>query len=459
MNVSRADTRRSWSSLPKLRFEDQELTSFSGLVLFQKLFGTLNLRDRLCSCVRHLKRSGAYSADRILLLLIVHVMLGWRRLRDLDHYRSDPLVRRVLGLASLPDVSTVSRALRAFDTKVVSRLRSLLRELVLHRLLMLGLKRITVDFDGSVISTKSRTTEGTAVGYNRKAKGARSYYPLFATIPQTGQILDFAHRPGNVHDSNGATQFMESCFASFREVGFRGVLESRIDGAHFSDATLLVMAAQRVEFSVSVPFLRFPDLKQTVQSRRRWSRIDDRWSFFELDWKPKKWPSTVRCVVYRQRVAVPRKGPIQLDLFEPIERDFEYKVVATNKRISAAALLDFHNGRGAQEGIFAETKSQLQLDYIPTRRLVPNQVWLTCVALAHNLGREMQMLASPPAHSNTLKRACLWTFERFATMRHRLIQRAGRLTRPQGELTLTMAGDDATRRELEQLLRSLGEAA
>jgi hypothetical protein len=63
-------------------------------------------------------------------------MLGWRRLRDLTYYRSDPLVRRVLGLDRLPDVSTVSRALRAFDMKSVKKLRSLLRDMVLHRLLL-----------------------------------------------------------------------------------------------------------------------------------------------------------------------------------------------------------------------------------------------------------------------------------------------------------------------------------
>lgn len=73
MDLSRADVRRSWSSSPKLRFEDQELTSFGGLVLIQKLFFRIGLRERLCSAVRHLRRAGAYSSDRILLLLVVHV--------------------------------------------------------------------------------------------------------------------------------------------------------------------------------------------------------------------------------------------------------------------------------------------------------------------------------------------------------------------------------------------------
>jgi hypothetical protein len=45
-----------------------------------------------------------------------------------------------------------------------------------------------MDFDGSVIST-GRVAEGTAVGFNKKKKGQRSYYPLFCTIAQTTQVF------------------------------------------------------------------------------------------------------------------------------------------------------------------------------------------------------------------------------------------------------------------------------
>lgn len=458
MNLSRAEVQRSVSTIPEIRFEDQELTSFSGLVLLQRFFEGLQLKDRLRACVSHLGRTCAYPTEKLLLLLVVHILLGWRRLRDLDYYRHDPVVLRVIGLARLPNISTLSRALRAFDSHVVERLRRLVRDLV-HRVLYLELRRVTVDFDGTVQSTKSRHTEGTAVGYNPTAKGCRSYYPLLATVAQTGQVFDVLHRPGNVHDSKGANAFMASCFEAIRETGFRGILEARVDAGHFSDSTVALLAAQGVEFSMSVPFLRFPELKRRVEQRAHWHRIDDDWSFFELEWSPKSWPCSVRCLVFRQRVAVPRKGPIQLNLFEPVEREFEYKVVATNKRISAAPLLAFHNGRGSQENVFGEMKSQLQLDYLPTRRLIGNQIWTLCCALAHNLGRELQMLLSPPQQRNTLTRACLWFFEKFATLRHRLIQRAGRLTRPHGNLTLTMSGDRRVQHDYSRILAALDQAA
>jgi hypothetical protein len=49
--------------------------------------------------------------------------------------------------------------------------------------------------------------------------------------------------------------------------------------------------------------------------------------------------------------------------------------------------------------------------------------------MAHNLSRELQMRASERTHDRSpLNRATLWTFEKLDTLRHRLIQRAGRLT-------------------------------
>jgi len=119
------------------------------------------------------------------------------------YYQNDPMVRRLLGLERLPDVATVSRTLSGLDERNFSQLRQLNRQRVLDQISRLKLARITLDFDGSFLST-GRFAEGAAVGFNRKKKGQRSYYPLFCTVAQTGQVLDVWHRPGNVHDSNDA---------------------------------------------------------------------------------------------------------------------------------------------------------------------------------------------------------------------------------------------------------------
>lgn len=461
MRLSRNQVTSATHAVPEIRFEEQDLTSSGGLVVLQALFGRLDIRGRLRAAVRHLPSSGGYCSSRIVLLLVVHLALGWRRLRDLDYYRDDPMVKRVVGLQRLPDVSTLSRRLTEFDARSVDNLRDLLRDTVAERAIAASPRRLTLDFDGSVITTKARGIEGTAVGYNTKKKGSRSYYPLFAVMAQTGQVFDVLHRAGNCHDSRGAREFIGECHESLRKAGFTGILEVRLDGAHYSDATCSSLHEAGIEFSVSVPFERIPQLKETVRSRKLWQRIDDEWSYFTWSWRPSKESRrSYRCVVYRRRVAKPRQGPIQLDLFEPVEREFEYKVAMTNKRLSASALLRFHNGRGSQEATFAETKSQLALGYLPSRRQVGNQVYMLCNLIAHALCRELQMSAMPQRTTkNTAARACLWAVERIDTLRKRLIHRAARMTRPAGRLVLTFAKCDEAERDIRQLLHDLPQAA
>jgi hypothetical protein len=58
------------------------------------------------------------------------------------------------------------------------------------------------------------------------------------------------------------------------------------------------------------------------------------------------------------------------------------------------------------------------------------------------------MIANPPARATLEKRPAFWAFERLDTFRPRIIQRAGRLIRPQGQLTLSTSANTAVQEEL-----------
>jgi hypothetical protein len=368
------------------------------------------------------------------------------------------MVHLLLGLKRLPDVATVSRTLAGLDDASVTHLRQLVRQRVLDQLGGLVLARVTLDFDGSVLST-GRFAEGTALGFNRKKKGQRSYYLLFCTIAQTGQVLDVWHRPGNVHDSNGAKAFILACVREIKAIMPRCVIEARMDSAFSSDDIVRMLDAEGVEFTISVPFGHFVALKTLIKNRRRWCHLNGQWSFFETNWKPASWNACYRFVFIRSQNRKQYKGAVQLDLFIPYEYCHNFKVIVTNKPISARKALSFHNGRGAQEGLFAELKSQPQMDYVPTRCKAGNQVYLLSAVLAHNLNREMQMLCYEQERGTTEKRAPLWCFEQLGTLRRKLIQRAGLLTRPQGNLTLTMSANPDVKLELLHYLDVLEQAA
>jgi len=455
MKFSRLRIHRKTHALPELRFEESQLTSFAGLVVIQQLFAHLDLKERLRGCFRHLSGTPIFGYASIMLLLIVHMLLGYRELRQIRYYSDDPLVKRVLGLSRLPDVATICRALARADAESVRRLRRLLGEVVLLRLAALCVSRVTLDFDGSVTGT-SRYAEGTAVGFNRKKKGQRSYYPLLCTVAQTGQVLDMLHRPGNVHDSNGAQAFILECISRVRAVLPAVPIEVRMDAAFFSDAILSALERAGVEYTVSVPFDRLVALKERIERRRRWHRLSDEAAYFELFWKAKSWQRRRRLLFIRTEVRRQHKEPVQLDLFVPHEYGYDFKVILTNKRLTPRKVLQFHNGRGAQEGIFGELKTDNQMDYVPTRTWVGNQIYLLSALFAHNLMRELQMVAHPPARPTLQKRPALWDFTRLDTLRRGLLQRAGRLLRPQGKLTLSMSANPATRDQLLHYLRALG---
>jgi len=458
MKCSRSEVRRQVHAIPPLRFETQSLTSFSGLVLFQQFFATLGLVARLRSCFAHLQGGKVFSRATLFLQLIVHLLLGYRELRDSRYYRDDPLVKRLLGLKWLPDVATLSRMLQQADARSVENVRGLLREMIFQRLRSLGLARITLDFDGSVQSTR-RLAEGTAVGFNKKRKGQRSYYPLFCTIAQTGQVLDFLHRPGNVHDSRGAKEFILASIAAVREVLPQVCLEVRMDSAFFSDEIVAALSAAKVEFTLSVPFERFVRLKQLIEAQRQWWELGGEMAAFQTWWKPECWDREYRFVLVRTRVKEQVKGPVQLDLFVPHVYGCEFKVIVTNKPLSMRPLVEFHNGRGSQEGIFGELKSHCQMGYVPVRKCLGNQLYLLAGLLAHNLVRELQMATTPRTRRTTAKRATLWVFERLDNFRGGFLQRAGRLTRPHGRLTLTLSMPAWLQKRLLHCLVALRQAA
>jgi hypothetical protein len=232
-----------------------------------------------------------------------------------------------------------------------------------------------------------------------------------------------------------------------------------MDSAFFSDRIIRCLEQAAVEFTISVPFARFMKLKAIVEGRQRWQSLDTRCSYFEMRWKPNSWQRKQRFLFIRTRNRKQFKEPVQLDLFVPYEYGHDFKVIVSNKGLGAKSLLAFHNGRGTQEGLFAELKSQTQLEYVPTRRLVGNQVYVLSAMIAHNLNRELQMIANQRDRHTTGRRAPLWRFNQLGTLRRQLIQRAGRLTQPQGRLTLTMSANPEVESDMLHYLNALKQAA
>ena len=178
-------------------------------------------------------------------------------------------------------------------------------------------------------------------------------------------------------------------------------------------------------------------------------------SVCEASWKPKSWKQSYRCVFVRKRVRRQNKQPIQLDLFVPHAYDYEFKVIVTNQTLTPRVVVEFHEGRGAREGVFAELKSYRQVEYIPVRKETGNQTYLLAGLLAHNLTRQLQMVADGPQRTTNAKRSSLWVLRQLGTIRHKLLHRVGRLTRPANKRVLSINADTSVEQEMNHYLDTL----
>ena len=176
---------------------------------------------------------------------------------------------------------------------------------------------------------------------------------------------------------------------------------------------------------------------------------------FEIRWRPKSWNARHRFIPVGRRVGHQNKKPIQPDLFQPVEYGCEFKVIVTNKRTDPRNIIAFHEGRGSQEVIPAELKTHCQMDYVPIRILVGNQLDMFAGILARNITHELQI---PPRRGTTPKRTVLRRFRKMGTLRRNLVRRIGRIIRPAGKLVLSMSRNDSREGELRHALKVLNAA-
>ena len=125
-----------------------------------------------------------------------------------------------------------------------------------------GLPRLTLDVDGSVVSTGLRV-EGARRGFNPHRRKVPSYYPITAYEANTGQVLRVRNRSGNVHDGKASLAFLGELFEQLAAtLQRRPVLEMRMDGAFFHAAVIDLLDKVGVKYAIKVPFWRWLGLRE-----------------------------------------------------------------------------------------------------------------------------------------------------------------------------------------------------
>jgi hypothetical protein len=424
----------------KIEFAEQDVSSYGGLELFKRYFRLIGLNDRIRKAFKDHEFDGDYGVGHYILLFIALWLTGGRRLRHIAFLEDDPLVKRLCDLKTLPSDRSASRWLCQFANDSLQALVSLNSEIVEEKLRALDLPRITLDFDGTVLSCGNKV-RWAARGYNPHKRYSKSYYPLLCHIAQTGHFLQVKNRPGNHHDSRGALNVIRDCIAQIRAVLPGTVIEVRMDAAFFTPEIVRFLRKSHVEYVVKMPMWKWSGIKDEINATRYWHHANPELSWTKKSVFLKRWGEPVEVICFRKKISDKPGGTVghQLDLFSPDDGIYEYFVLHTNKKLRPDNLVDFYNGRCAMEHQIAEIKGEFAFDVVPTKDYGGNSAHQLISVLAYNLVRNFQIdVAIAKERSTTLKRTNIFEFVSLKTIRFELVSAAGRILNVAGAKILRM---------------------
>ena len=455
MRLKKQDFSRRINSDLKIEFAKQDLSSYSGLELFRRYFALIRLNSRIRQAFASNRLSGDYSVVHLIMVFIALWLTGGRRLRHIPFIAEDPLVQRLCGLKALPSDRTVSRWLGQFTNDALQALVSLNSEIVTEKLKDMNLTRVTLDFDGTVLSCGDKV-KWAARGYNPHNRHAKSLYPLLCHVAQTGHFLRIQNRPGDVHDSKRALEMIKTAVDEIRQALPLAIVEVRLDSAFFREEIIKYLLREKIEFAIKVPMWQWLNLKHMIRVRRRWTHANAKLSWFRRAVHIEAWGLDVEMTFYREKLSdKPRKGH-QLDFFTPDDGVYEHSVILSNRDIGAQSLLDFYNGRANMEHDIAEIKGEFGFDVIPCRDYQGNGAHQQISQLAFNLVRNFQLdVLEPEARPKTASRTNLFEMASLKSLRFEMITAAGRLLNVSGTQVLRLSQSTVRRKLFETVQTGL----
>ena len=149
------------------------LVSWSGVTIIRQLVERLGVASAIDAAVRMLRRCKWYTESDHILTMIYNMLTGGSTLSDINRFRGDEGVKRLLGAERIPHATTTGDFLARFseDRNAVSltELREVGDDLQQQSFALLPRQRremATIDLDSSIHEVYGEKKEGADFAYN-----------------------------------------------------------------------------------------------------------------------------------------------------------------------------------------------------------------------------------------------------------------------------------------------------
>jgi hypothetical protein len=389
----------------RVEFDDERAVSDAGVTVVATLANRLGI-EALAGRVVRLRRDrpGAANAGRKVMAILFAMVLGADSIDDCEVLRAGR-TRRLLG-GWMPAPSTLGTFLRAFTFGHVRQLDALLGETLVRAWRAgagPGEGRLVIDVDSFVGEVCGRLKQGAAYGYTKLL----GYHPILATRADTREVLHVRLRKGSVNTQKGMLRFTDELIARVSRAGATGVKLLRADSGFWNTKVFKRLETAGWQYSIGVRMQK--GLREAVEAidKSAWKRIED---------YPKEGEAQIAETVYGGRRLIVRRtrliGP-QAELWP----DWRHFAFITNRTEEITVVEAEHRDHAVVEQVIVDLKEQA-LAHFPSGEFNANGAWTVLGALAHNLLRWTQLIGLPDS-----------TVRAARTLRRRLLQIAGRLTR------------------------------
>src|SRR5271155_3781449 len=395
-----------------VEFDDQRAVSDAGVVLVATIAQRLRLEALASELVRLRRdRPGAANAGRKVMALLYAMVLGADSIDDCDVLRAGS-TRRLLG-GWLPAPSTLGTFLRAFTFGHVRQLARLLAE-ALTRAWRAGAgpgeTRLVVDVDSFIGEVHGYKKQGAGFGYTKR----RGYHPLLASRAGTGEVLHVRLRKGKANSSRGVLRFAEELIARVARAGASGEKLLRADSAFWNNTLMKRLEHAGWLYSISI--------------RSQKSVVERIQGIPESDWQPlADYPADGEAQIAETSYAGKRMIVRRTRLIGPqaeLWPDWRHFPFLTNRSEDITLVEAEHRQHAVVELTIRDLKDQA-LAHFPSGKFNANSAWTVIACLAHNLQRWTSLIGLKGQTVRTAR-----------TLRRRLLQIPGRLTRTGRQWTL-----------------------
>jgi len=379
----------------QLRFSENAITHYGGMVLIQRFCQLLGLRRLIRRRLHASWRTSEYDASTLVMAILYAIIMGLKRITKTEILQYNGTLLRLLGLRRFPEQSTLRRCLRQLSPKQIRQLATI-HDQFRQRLFADHRSRtsLTLDLDSVVLVVYGKQQRA-QFGYNPKRPGHRSYRPLLAFEAQCHEFWHGSLRPGNVAEPTGLVPFVARCLDKVPRTVARSRIRFRADAGFCGRRLVEFLDAQGVGYTIVARL--YPTIKACACSCC-FTQLSNGWETGCFQYQPYRWQEPHRFVVLRRPIPVDPDEARQLTLFQ--DRKYIYHVLVSNLRLKPWRIWRFYDRRATIEKNIRELLYDYPLGQIPTRDWLANVAFFQIVLLAYDIVHWFKRLYLPKKYHN-----------------------------------------------------------